>query len=633
MAALCVSLGAFLLFVVQPMAAKTLLPAFGGAAAVWTTCLLFFQAALLAGYAWAHHTRHGWHVVLLVAASVVAFTAPPLRDAAVSGRPSLDILRQLGIAIGVPYVALAATSPLLQRLSTSSSPYRLYSLANAFSLAALLAYPVVIEPFLTLSMQWKAWKGLFGAYTVLCTFVVFRSRHEKPDSPASGEFDPLWIALPAAGVAALMATTGQLCQEIAAIPFLWIVPLAVYLLSFVLCFDHPRWYARRVFSLLTAVGIPAACALFIAGLNVSLRFHLLTYPAVLFCCLMLCHGELALRRPTQGALTRYYLTIAGGGALGGALIAFVAPAWFTSYAEFPIALGAAAALGLWAQVRESGYRGLATLQRASYVGLMLATFVPLSIFSATSGDGVQAARRNFYGILRVTEAHGRRTLTHGAITHGFQFLDPKRRRVPTSYYGWQSGAGRAFEEHPSTVRGPVRAGVIGLGTGTLARYGRPGDRFRFYEINPDVIALARTHFSFLADSRAEVSVIQGDARLRLRDEPPQQFDLLMIDAFSSDSVPVHLLTLECSGIYRRHLAPGGWLLFHISNHTLDLEPVVRALGARLNWRVKVVSSSGNATEGTYGATWVILDSSRPYLPQGRALLWTDDFAAVWSVLK
>jgi hypothetical protein len=633
MAALCVSLAAFLLFIIQPLAAKTLLPIFGGAASVWTACLLFFQAALLAGYAWAHYARPSWHLVLLAAALGSAFWAPPLEAASVSNHPSLDILRVLGAGIGLPYVTLAATSPLIQRLSTSRTPYRLYALSNAVSIPALIAYPILIEPFTSIESQWSGWRWLLVPFFILCAATLIRSPRFVASSASHTGFDPLWIALPAAGVALLMATTAQMCQEIASIPFLWIVPLAVYLLTFVLAFDHPRWYVRRVFTFLAAIAIPGACVLYVVGINVPLRVHLIVYPITLFACLMLCHGELALRCPSQGGLTRYYLAMASGGAVGGVFAAFLAPKLFTSYAEFPISLGAAAALGLWAQVSESGYRGLAVAQRASFIGLIFAVMIPLATAGATAPRNVLVERRNFYGILRVTEGEGKRTLTHGAITHGTQFLEPHRRRAPTTYYGWQSGAGSAFQDYPGLTRGPIRAGFIGLGAGTLARYGRPGDQFRFYELNPDVIEIARSQFTFLADSQASTTVVEGDARLRLTGEPPQRFDLLMVDAFSSDSIPVHLLTAECSEIYRRHMAPGGWLLFHISNHTLNLEPVVRAIAARLNWAATKVSSSRDVQQGTESATWVILDSSRPYPPHGPTLSWTDSFAAVWSVLK
>jgi hypothetical protein len=325
--------------------------------------------------------------------------------------------------------------------------------------------------------------------------------------------------------------------------------------------------------------------------------------------------------------------MAAGSVAGGAFTAFVAPAAFKSYAEFPLSLGAAAALGLISQVRETGYSRLPTLQRASYFGLMLAATISIAVLTALTGRPSLEERRNFYGVLRVSESDGRRVLTHGAITHGAQFVAPERRRVPTTYYGFTSAAGRAFEEHPHTKRGAVHAGFVGLGAGTLARYGRPGDRFRFYEINPDVIALARSRFTFLADSQAKVTVIEGDARLRLAGEPPQNFDLLMIDAFSSDAIPVHLLTAECAAIYRRHTAPGGWLLFHISNHTLDLEPVVRAIAARLNWSLRTVVSGEDGASGTYSTTWMVLDSARPFQEQGRILPWTDSFASVWSILK
>ena len=302
-------LGAFLLFLIQPMAAKALLPIFGGAASVWTVCLLFFQAALLAGYAWAHYCRRTWHLALL-AVSLAAALVAPLPGAGVhsSVQPSLEILKLLAIAIGIPYIVLAANSPLLQRFAVAGSPYRLYAVANAASLSALLAYPILIEPTITLAAQWTAWKALYRRVLPPVRARGLASADQPPGVAATVRFDPLWIALPAAGTAALMATTNQMCQEIAAVPFLWILPLALYLTSFVLAFDHPRWYHRRAFTLLAALAIPAACGLSVIGLNdVSLPVHLAVYSLALFCGLMLCHGELAARRPDPGSLTRYYL--------------------------------------------------------------------------------------------------------------------------------------------------------------------------------------------------------------------------------------------------------------------------------------------------------------------------------------
>jgi hypothetical protein len=625
-------LAAFLLFLVQPMAAKALLPIFGGAASVWTTCLLFFQAALLVGYAWAHYCRRGWHYVLLASALAAAIVALPPAAADPSSHPTIDILGLLAGGLGLPFIALAATSPLLQRVATDS-PYRLYAVSNAASLAALLAYPVLVEPLAALPTQWLGWKALFALFAISCAASLLGKKPCAASSQRAEGFDPLWIALPAAGTAALLASSNQMCQEIAAVPFLWVLPLALYLLSFVIAFDHPRRYWRRPVSLLAALAVPAACGLYATGLNVALRWHLLGYSVALFACVMLCHGELAARKPDPAALTRYYLSIGAGGALGGFLVAFAAPLLFTSYAEFPLSLGLCAALGFIAQVRRSGYRGLPPIQRASYIGLMLAAVTPLAVLQAAPGRTIVAERRNFYGVLRVTEAGDRRTLTHGATMHGTQFVDPERRRTPTAYYGWTSGAGRALEEHPARIAGPIHAGIVGLGVGTLARYGRPGDRFRFYEINPAVIDFARAHFTFLADSKAAVAIIEGDARLRLQQKTPQAFHLLIVDAFSSDSIPVHLLTAECAQVYRRHLAPGGWLVLHISNRTLDLEPVVEAMAQTLNWEARRILSESDTAQATFSATWIVLDSSRPHAKSGRALLWTDQYAPVWSILK
>lgn len=611
-------LASFLFFLVQPMVARTLLPAFGGASSVWTVCLLFFQTALMLGYAYAHTIRRAAHGVVVVAA-VLALTEPVPTTS--TGHPTWAILRTLALTIGLSVTLLASTSPLAQRWSRLEIPYRLYALSNAASLGALLAYPFLIEPALPLSTQWSVWRILYFGFAGLSLSMTWQAR-EHPERSTRLAFHPLWVIAPAASAALLMATTNQLTQEVASVPFLWVLPLAVYLLSFILAFERSIWYQRGLFAILAAILIPISCTLVIVGINIGFWWHLLTHTATLFVCSMLCHGELSLARPDTSRLTSYYLAIALGGAIGGLLVALVAPTVFSIYAEFPIALAVCAAIALPGVLRTPS-----PLKRATVIGLALAILVPATVLTPGGSEQTLATKRNFYGILRVTEADHRRTMTHGAITHGAQLLD--RPNTPTTYYGYASAAGRILDERPA---GPARVGIIGLGAGTLARYGRPGDVFRFYELNPEVVRMARKYFTFLSSSAATIEVVEGDARLQLDREPSQDFDYLVVDAFSSDSIPVHLLTKQAALLYGRHLKPTGTLLIHISNHTLDLEPVVNGVAQALGWGARRAESLPDGNQATYSATWMILKAGTGPPPQ-TSLIWTDDFTSLVPLLK
>lgn len=619
------------------MLAKALLPWFGGAAATWTVCLLFFQVMLLAGYAYAHVTRRGVHLAAL-ALSLLAMPLSPKEPAI--GEPAIAILAILALTVGAPYLVLASTSPLLQRWTSGSDPYRLYALSNLASLAGLAAYPFLIEPYLPLGRQLAVWSWLYVVFCICTAIVTWRAKEQAPleiSEPALRGAAVSWLALSGCGAGLLMATTNQMTQEIASIPLLWIVPLVIYLLTFIIVFERIEWYDRRYFALFASIQIPLACAFTAAGTRIPMWLHLITYSGALFATLMLLHGELALAKPERGALTRFYLAIAAGGALGGLLVAIVAPRLFPAYFEFPILLTAAAILSIWQRWRGGEYRGLRRLPplaRASLTGLAVAIVVPVLLLDSMVSDAV-ARSRNFYGVLKVRDwsddEGSRRVLSHGMTTHGSQFLSQDRRLLPTTYYGKRSGAGIAIEGHPRRELGPLHVGLIGLGVGTLAAYSREGDVFRFYEINPEVTRLARKHFTFLARSEGGVEVIEGDARMRLRAEPPRGYDVLIVDAFSSDSIPVHLLTLECGHLYRRHLREDGTLAIHISNRTLDLAPVVRALARELGYSTQTIESEGDPSLGTYGATWMLL--RRGQAPEGRSILWTDDFASILSVWK
>jgi hypothetical protein len=671
-------LSAFLLFEVQPMIGRHILPWFGGGPAVWTDCLLFFQVVLLAGYGYAHWlgsrrtTRlQVWVHIGLLAASLLFLPMAPragIWKPLGSGDPSGRILLLLAATVSGPYFMLSATSPLLQRWHALSrpgeSPYRLYALSNLGALLALLSYPFAVEPFLRLRTQAWIWSGLYAGFVALAGWTAWRLTPAAPaaeGADSGGEARPgvwdilFWMGLAAAGSTLLVATTNQASQGIAVIPFLWVAPLAIYLLTFILAFHNERWYRRGLFACTAGVFAPTACA--VAGLGVVLPVWGLLgiYLATLFLTCMVCHGELALARPSPRHLTAFYLAVGAGGALGGAFVALVAPRVFTEFSEYSMGLAAACLLGLAGWLRTgawSGWRRGELGVRFALMALLLGGMTAVLATGVNSNQTALASWRDFYGILRVREASDAngplRELVHGRVRHGWQYLGPAERRWPTAYYGPHSGAGIALEALAGQRR---RVAVIGLGTGTLAAWGRPGDTFRFYEIDPNVQVAASTWFSFLKDSRARTETVLGDARVQLERELAAghsgDFEAIAVDAFLGDAIPIHLLTAECGEVYRRRLAPGGLLLLHISNRALDLQPVARGLARSLGWKAVLFVSGAHEKTGEISSTWVLLTADSEFLKQpaiadrvtpwpdgGRpAITWTDDFASLWQVLK
>jgi hypothetical protein len=557
-------------------------------------------------------------------------------------------------------------------------------LSNAGSLLALLTYPFVVEPSLALGNQLAAWSWSYVAFVgVFAWCAVSFGWATAPLPGPPGEFVPanasdavasadardpswprvaFWLALSMCGSVLLLATTNQMSQEVPVIPFLWVLPLAIYLLTFLLVFQSDRWYDRRWFSIAVGVMVPIACGAVIVGLAVDLWVHLAVNSLVLLVCCMGCHGELALSKPHPAHLTLFYLVIATGGALGGVFVALVAPALFTTYAEYPLGLGAACLLmGLgWYRSRAwKAYSGKPHWVIAPLAGLAMGFLVSVVTWSSDADPNVLARFRNFYGILRVqeqTDANGpKRLLTHGRVTHGFQYLDPDKRRWPTSYFGPGSGIGLAMRNHPrreaSDATGGLKVGVIGLGAGTIGAYAQPGDTIRFYEINPRVARVAKEYFTFEEDASASIEVILGDARVQLERElaegRPQQYDIFAVDAFSSGAIPTHLLTVECAEVYRRHLKADGLLVFHISNQAVDLVPVVHGLAEALGMRALLVETVPDESRGTSQSTWMVLTTNEAFLrqpavaaaaetaasPPSETLAWTDDFASLWGVLK
>jgi SAM-dependent methyltransferase len=672
--ALTIFLSAFLLFLVQPIIAKEILPWFGGSAAVWTTCLVFFQAALLAGYAYADWLVRRLradraitlHLLLLVAAIAMLPIVPaahwkPRGDE----NPSWLILGLLAATIGLPYFMLSTTSPLLQawfaRRFPGRDPYRLFALSNFASMLALLGYPLVIEPRVATRTQALAWSGGFAAFALVCGGAAFATRRmlgtvartqpmlAPPSTPGGGEAPPrasrqaLWIALAATGSLLLLAVTNHITENVAAVPLLWVVPLSLYLLTFILCFDSSRWYRSALVRVLAALAL-GAMAWTLADNRVTheLALQFGVFTAGLFVACMFCHGELASLRPAPRYLTRFYLMVALGGAIGSALVGIVAP--LVLPASFELAFGlVACAILLAVRVRGNGAIFGALAAPAVVVTLGAGGYAIHEFYDATI-----YATRNFYGVLRVQEIgtgeQQRRSLIHGTILHGNQYQSPALRRQPSTYYTASSGIGVLLESfHPSLT--PLKVGMIGLGTGTVAAYGAKGDVYRIYDINPAVIRIAHTWFTYLADSDATIETPLGDARLNLEREPSQQFDVLAIDAFSSDAIPVHLITAEALDVYMRHMKPDGVIAFHVTNRFLDLAPVVDALATHRGLHAVLISDDGDSDLASR-SDWVLVSATMNVLGRAEIIgaatpiasrpdwrLWTDDFNNLWQVLK
>jgi SAM-dependent methyltransferase len=664
---LLVFLGAFLLFLVQPIIAKLILPRFGGSVAVWATCLVFFQAALLSGYAIAHtlvrgdHRRalHWMHRALLLASLALLPIVPGAAAPALAALdPGLQILLLLGVTIGLPFTLLAMTSPLLQSWIAAapggSNPYRLFALSNLASLAALLAYPWLIEPWLRTAAQAQAWSAAYAAYVGVLLLVSLRRWAAGAPALAAAVADAAvppwshrlaWFVLAALGSYELLAVTNHLTQNIPSFPMMWVLPLVIYLASFTLCFDGERWIAPRAYRAATLAAVLGMALLLLRERQIdNLGWHIGGFLLGLFAVCMFCHGELARSRPAASRLTHFYLAVSAGGVAGGALVALGAPALLSGYFEVEIGLVLLAAAVLW-RTRRAGRAWVA------------AGALVLLASAATAAWRVHDARRqvveisrNFYGVLRIREyasddpAAHERVMVHGRILHGQQFLSPQRRRQPTSYYTEASGVGRLLR---ALADRPLQLGAVGLGAGTIASYGKPGDHYRFYEIDPAIVDAAHRHFSFIADSTATVDVRVGDGRLLLQGEAPASFDVLVVDAFSGDAIPTHLLTREAVALYRRRLKPGGVIALHLSNSHLDLRGVVGQIATELDLQLAYVADPGIAGDvGSSASDWILLAEDRTVLdrpliaqatkalPQrAHARAWTDDYSNIVQVLS
>ncbi len=697
-------LSAFLLFQVQPVISKVLLPWFGGSPGVWTTCMLFFQIVLFAGYAYAHaltRLAKKWQWVIhgiLILAAVACLPIEP--DAAWkptgTEEPVWRILGLLTATLALPYFVLSSTSPLIQVWygeANGQAPWRLYAVSNIGSLAALLTFPFVIEPRWDVNQQIDGWSLGFVCFALLLFGVLMQNRKQSAHLKVPTAEEPLpettewrpswyrrlaWLLLPALASLMLLATTNHVCQDVAVIPFLWVVPMSLYLLTFIICFEHERWYRWLPWAGLAGIALILAAGYDHIGdglrgnlvvtrfaksmgwtsqlvdfeLAPDFRYELIYSFGAMFLACMVCHGELVRLKPPPRRLTEFYLFMSAGGALGGLFAGLLAPRIFTAYLEWPLGLVLAFALCVRITWRWA-WRLRIRMVRA--VTILLSTAAAVAGFGFIMRWGFTLPNRiervrNFYGALSVeagtddSSGDAIRTLHHGGIIHGLQLQGGKYQAEPLTYYGRNTGVGLALatlKKNPD-----ARVGVVGMGTGTVACYGQAGHVFRFYEINPEVERLARKHFTFLQDLEnrgGTVEVVLGDARLTLdRETESQQFDVLLLDAFSGDSVPVHLLTLEAFEIYRRHMKPDGIIAVHVTNRYLLITPVIQKIAAHLKMESRHIGTVQDWLDDY--TDYVMVTNNQPFLAlnpdepldkkdQIQVPVWTDQNANLFQILK
>jgi hypothetical protein len=638
---------AFLIFLVQPIVGKRILPWFGGASAVWTLCLAFYQSALFLGYAYAHllirfatpAQQLGVHALAVAVAAILLPVLPGdgwiPRELA---NPSAQILTMLAANVALPFMVLASTGPLVQawfaRRHPQRSPYPLYAFSNAGSLVALLAYPFVIEPRVSLSKTGDIWSVAFvvvGCLVIACAALAWRIRPSDrsvaaPDGGSTGRLDSLlWFMLSACAVILLMSVTNKLCLDIASIPFLWILPLATYLVTFVVCFSPQGFYRRAPFVLIAGATLVPSVGFDIYATSIGLPMWVgwqaplpqtASYCALLFAICMILHGELYRIRPPANRLTSYYLSLSAGGALGGLFVGIVAPLIFGDYYELHAGLVFAGALLaiLCARDPSSRLHAAAPRWRWAAVAIGACALVVLGGWAiARPRVGLIHQERSFFGVYRVFEDRSKAVTMHrlenGTTLHGIQKMG-RRRRLPTSYFGAATGVGLVLGSRDGATAS--RIGVVGLGIGTLASYAHAGGAIRFYEIDPVVVRIARDDglFHYLEDSASDVEIILGDGRLALAREQAQDgsqsFDFLIVDAFNSDTIPVHLLTVEAFAHYVDALAPDGLLAVHASSRHFALIPLVARVSRELGLHGLEIVNNRAPRHHSIASQWVWL---------------------------
>jgi SAM-dependent methyltransferase len=679
---LTVALGAFLLFLLEPLFAKMILPRFGGSAAVWSTCLVFFQSALLLGYYYADVlTRRlsaarqtSTHIALLVVSLALLPIAPrAVLTSTSSYHPAFHILVLLTASIGLPFILLSATSPLIQawKSRTGAAAYHLFAISNFASFVALLSFPFLVEPRLSSHRQAQLWSALYVVFVVVCSLTAWMSRREianagpvttaEPadqtaqdsavaqqhvESPSPRRDWILWLALSACGSVLLLATTNHLTEDVAPVPLLWVLPLALYLLTFTMAFARRSLYSRWLMARLIAVLLDSlGYAIYDPSFTESVQVAVPLFCLGLFVCCLFCHGELARLRPAPERLTTFYLVIAAGGALGAVFVGLIAPVLFSATYEYPLALcfaALAAAAVLW---------DIGWMSRAFWTVGTAALVAVLAYHVHAYEQNSILVVRNFYGSLRVQLHYDwlkrpYHTLYHGQIEHGAQYLDPPKNADPLTYYARNSGVGLALDFFKQPSR---HIGVVGLGTGTIAAYAKRGDELRYYEINPLILKIANNQFSYLTNAitnGADVAIRMGDARLSLASDENERFDVLVIDAFSGDAIPVHLLTREAVALYLQRLKPDGVLAIHTSNTYLDLNPIVKLLADNAGVESRLISNNDDQRKLIDAADWMLLTRNQDFLLKldetvlqdsidmpPKLRLWTDDYNNLFQILR
>ena len=691
------------------MVGKRLLPWFGGGPGVWSLCLMFYQSALFLGYAYAHGLIHfiseKWQWVIhafIVGLTLCLLPVLPgeLWRPNATGDPSGAILLMLIANVALPFMALAATGPLLQawfaRSQPHRSPYPLYAVSNLGSMLAVFAFPIAIESRWNLASTSDLWSLGFAGTAIMivaCGLISRKSHQAPPPSGRSAQAHAqtktdqflLWLLLPACAVILLMSITNKLCQEIASLPFLWVLPLGLYLLSFILSFSSERLYSRFFY-----IGLPlltfalfffSSSIPFFPSLNLTTSIErvwltISIYSLVLFALCMILHGELYRLRPPVDELTKFYLSVSGGGALGGIFVGLIAPRIFSTFYEVSVGIGLAIVLTAYCLGRDSKSKIYFRGPRWRIVTVSLVAVFLLGqncVQTLNESDHTIHRERNFFGVVRVKEVKDEtgatqfRTLQHGSTLHGKQLTNPSIARRPLSYYSPFTGIGILLNPRETTKT--LHIGVVGLGVGTLSTYGGQSDSFRFYEIDPAVIRIAQDdeYFTYLRDSPSEIKIIPGDARLNLQMELDsklnQDFDILVIDAFSSDAIPLHLITREAFQLFLDHLNQSGILAVHITSRHFDLLPIIIRIGESLGLEMlSVLYDPGSARQAGLKTRWVFLSPNPekiqsltqkvnqqqlrisavsdasivvfqpdPNVPQN-APLWTDDYSSLFELL-
>ncbi|HCC22606.1 TPA: hypothetical protein DF272_00290 [Candidatus Falkowbacteria bacterium] len=664
---------AFLVFLVQPLIGKALLPWFGGSASVWVVSLVFFQVILFLGYLYTHVIVNKLNAsaqkkltILIIVVCVLTLPIIPtdyFSDFAAT-HPTSSLLTLLSLTIGLPFLLLASANPAIQSLFSrrfpDRPPYFLYAVSNAGSLLGLLIYPALFEVQLSAINQAKIWSGLFVVFSALFLFLIYSGNKKQPTAQEVTPIDRInwrlkapWVIFPALTTLMLVAVSSHLSQNIAPVPLLWIVPLSIYLLSYILSFSRLQLYRRRPLFLILMF-VSASMIISLVQPQVGLSFLWQVILMVLsfgFLC-YIGHAEVYLSRPQPASLTTYYLYLSAGGALGGIVGSLLLPVLFPVYYELHLVIILFVLTTIAVYYFDRNFYFNRTKHNPIWlIFLIIPTIFIFYLIESVRYQiaGAEYLSRNFYGTIYVGDRHDKksgldyRVLINGPIVHGLEVLDSGVDFRQTTYYSKSSGVGLVLDNFSQASK---RVGVIGLGTGSLVSYCRPGDYYRFYDINPDIMTVARTQFSYLDTAACEYDLVLGDGRVTLDREPNNNFDILIIDAFSSDAIPTHLLTAEAFDIYLRHLAPNGAVLFHLSNQYVDLRPVVSALAAHSGYHSALIETEADSSKLIYSSTWYLLSRneslfsipaiSRAVTPvsAGNAdKLWTDQSSNILSVIK